>query len=87
MVKVNEEKHIHTLECFSSSNLCDSVIKHYCEVGKVLQNPKTFVNNSEENLPVLCGSGMSVVNNSTHWKNHTPIRPLVKTSGFLGDIS
>ena len=49
MVEVNEEKHMHTLEYFSSSKLCDSVIKHDCEVGQVLQNSKTFVNTSEEN--------------------------------------
>jgi len=47
MVEVNEEKHIHTLECPSSSKLCDSVIKHG-QCGQVLQNSKTFVNISEE---------------------------------------
>ncbi len=50
MVKVNEEKHMHTLGCSSSSKPCDSAIKHDCVVGQVSQNPKTFVNNSEEDL-------------------------------------
>lgn len=49
MVEVSKKKHIHTLEYFSSSKLCDSVTKHDCVVDQVLQNPKTFANNSEEN--------------------------------------
>ena len=48
MVKVRKKIHIHTLECSSSSKLCDSVIKHDCGVGQVLQNPKTLSNNSDE---------------------------------------
>ncbi|HUU89317.1 MAG TPA: hypothetical protein VMX17_16405, partial [Candidatus Glassbacteria bacterium] len=28
---------------------CNSVIKHDCMVGQVLQNPKTFITDSEEN--------------------------------------
>ena len=76
MVEVNEEKHIHTLEYFSSSKLCGSMVKQFCVVGTVLWNLKTFVNNSEENLPVSCGSGIEVETN--YHKNHTPIPSLVK---------
>ena len=56
MVEVNGEKHIHTLGCSSDPRPCDPVIKHDYAVGQVLQNPKTSVNNSEENqLPHTYG--------------------------------
>lgn len=45
--EVRNVKYIHTLECSTSSKLCDSVIKHDCGVGQVLQNPKTAPNNSD----------------------------------------
>jgi len=45
--EVRNEKYIHTLEYSTSSKLYDSVIKHDCGVGQVLQNPKTFPNNSD----------------------------------------
>jgi len=83
MVEVNKEKHIHTLEYFSSSKLCDSVVKHGQSV-QVLQNPKTFVNNSEENLPVSCGSGIDA--ETIYHKNYTPIPLPIKMSGLLGGM-
>ncbi|HDL15417.1 MAG TPA: hypothetical protein ENH28_04605, partial [Euryarchaeota archaeon] len=45
--EVRNVKYIHTLECSTSSKLCDSVIKHDCGVGQVLQSPKTIPNNSD----------------------------------------
>jgi len=45
--EVRNVKYIHTLECSTSSKLCDSAIKHDCGVGQVLQSPKTIPNNSD----------------------------------------
>jgi len=45
--EVRNVKYIHTLECSTSSRLCDSVIKHDCGVGQVLQSPKNVPNNSD----------------------------------------
>lgn len=44
---VRNAKYMHTLEYSTSSKLCDSVIKHDCGVGQVLQSSKTVPNNSD----------------------------------------
>ena len=61
---------------------CDSVIKHHCGVGEVLQDLKTPPNNSDVNLPVSCGSGMEV--ETSHWKNHSPFTSLPEGRGIDG---
>ena len=64
------------------SDNCDSVIKHHCGVGEVLQDLKTLPNNSDVNLPVSCGSGMEV--GTSHRKNHSPFTPLPEGRGIGG---
>jgi len=86
MVEVTSRVKEHTVEYSTSSTLCKPVFKQFCDgrdsdTGIVLAG-----NSSDVDLPVSCGSGMSVVKDSTHRKNHIPIPPLVKTSGFLGGV-
>jgi len=47
--EVRSVRHIHTLGFFPSPNPCDSVVKHDCGVGQVLQDLKTTSNSSDGN--------------------------------------
>ena len=86
MVEVIGKVQEHTVECSTSPTLCKPVFKQSCDGRDSNTSIVLTYNNSDVDLPVSCGSGMSVVKNSTHRKNRTPIHPLVETSGFLGGI-
>ena len=86
MVEVIGRVQEHTVECSTSPTLCKHVSKQSCDGRDSDTSIVLTYNNSDVDPPVLCGSGMSVVKNSTHHKNRTPIPPLVETSGFLRGI-